>query len=250
MPSPDEAKALKATERKVFRTRQIPANLRRSPDDPEIDPDLTDYAGKLGRIYRAAATHAGARVVVDASKRPADAAGLQLAPGIDTYFVHVVRDPRAVAYSWQRPAQPGLAEFAPRRVAVMWGVVNAASIYISRWAGDRSILVRYEDFVRDPRRILESIVRMTGESARELPVDGSQVRLRAQHTAGANPRHAWDRVIELKEDDEWVRSMPPRQRALVTALSSPYLEAVCLPAAHRSPGDGGTVALPGRRALR
>ena len=57
-----------------------------------------DYA----RIYRAVAEVTGARVVVDASKGPALGQALAGAPGIDLRMLNVVRDPRAVAWSWQR----------------------------------------------------------------------------------------------------------------------------------------------------
>ena len=44
----------------------------------------------------------GAGVVVDISKRPLDAAVMAGVPDIDTYVLHVVRDPRAVVHSWRR----------------------------------------------------------------------------------------------------------------------------------------------------
>ncbi len=40
-------------------------------------------------------------------------------PGVTPYYVHLVRDSRAVAHSWQRK-KSGLAQFSPRRIAVHW----------------------------------------------------------------------------------------------------------------------------------
>ena len=44
----------------------------------------------------------GSTVVVDASKGPALGAALAGAPDVDLRMLNVVRDPRAVAWSWRR----------------------------------------------------------------------------------------------------------------------------------------------------
>ena len=44
----------------------------------------------------------GARVVVDSSRLPIEPVALGLVPGVDVRVAQVVRDPRAVVYSWKR----------------------------------------------------------------------------------------------------------------------------------------------------
>ncbi|HVT77479.1 MAG TPA: hypothetical protein VHD87_10645, partial [Acidimicrobiales bacterium] len=66
------------------------------------------FAAVTGRLYRAFATASGAHVVIDASKTPADAF-VAARSGVDTYVLHLVRDPRGVAYSVARRAGAGAA---------------------------------------------------------------------------------------------------------------------------------------------
>ena len=56
----------------------------------------------MGRLYRAIGEVTGARLIIDSSKVPSGAALLSHA-GVEAHLLHVVRDPRVVAYSWQRP---------------------------------------------------------------------------------------------------------------------------------------------------
>jgi hypothetical protein len=67
--------------------------------------DLYSYAAVASNLYTAIAHETGARVVIDSTKRPTDAALLRFLKDVDGYLVHLVRDPRAVAYSWQRRKQ-------------------------------------------------------------------------------------------------------------------------------------------------
>ena len=67
-----------------------------------VDPPLKDYLDLLDCTYRAIADISGSQVIIDSSKRPAHAALLHLVPHISPYFVHLVRDPRAVSYSRTR----------------------------------------------------------------------------------------------------------------------------------------------------
>src|SRR4051794_28113289 len=65
-----------------------------------------------GRLVSAIAGTTGAMVIVDSSKRAQDAAVLAALDDVDHYVLHMVRDPGAVAFSWQRrgknrpPARP------------------------------------------------------------------------------------------------------------------------------------------------
>ncbi len=97
--TPDVLDRLTALQRAAARQRHLPGMLgsRRRPSTA-----LVDLRTAYTRIYRAVAEVTGSRVVVDASKGPALGLALAGAPGIDLRMLNVVRDPRAVAWSWQR----------------------------------------------------------------------------------------------------------------------------------------------------
>jgi Sulfotransferase family len=64
--------------------------------------DLSAYSDLIRRLYDAIKAVSGARVIVDSSKSPTHALTLASLPGIKVDLVHLVRDPRAVAFSQQR----------------------------------------------------------------------------------------------------------------------------------------------------
>ena len=65
---------------------------------------VADYLLSLGLVKPAAVVEDDL-VVVDASKGPAFGLALAGAPGIDLRMLNVVRDPRAVAWSWKREVE-------------------------------------------------------------------------------------------------------------------------------------------------
>src|SRR5437773_2056276 len=82
----------------------------------------------LGQIYHGIHTASGCRVIVDSSKLPAYGHVVSHLPEVDLYVVHLVRDPRATAYSWLRKkAAPDRKEGMmqrqrPLHAAALWTV--------------------------------------------------------------------------------------------------------------------------------
>ena len=89
---------------------------------------------------------------------------------------------------------------------------------------DRYLLLRYEDFVSDPKRALEQILEFVEEAPLPLPlVDESTVRLAPTHSVSGNPSRFKTGTVELRDDREWVHEMRTVDRLFVTALTSPLL---------------------------
>src|SRR5262249_31178566 len=61
-----------------------------------------EHAATMARTYRAIAEITGATVIIDSTKIPGEAALLPSVEGVDPLYLHLVRDPRAVAHSWSR----------------------------------------------------------------------------------------------------------------------------------------------------
>jgi len=217
--------------RSSFRTRHVP---RLWWDAVRHRQPVPEYAQILDRLYQGLAETSGAAVLVDGSKRPADAL---IAHGLDDvylYLVHMVRDPRAVAYSWTRdkPSPGGLgdgARMGRRRPDVStreWLFFNAAFMTVVRASvGRRRYMpVHYEDLVREPRATTAAIVEFLGERPIGLPfVDDHTVELRATHNASGNPNRFQTGPVEIRLDDEWRRAMSPRDRRVATLWSAPLL---------------------------
>ena len=224
-----DAQQIYRWERAAIRQRYALRFLH-SPQETHRSPSLTSYIEAAGRLYKAMAEVSGAAVVVDSSKRAQYAAVLKLIPEIDPYWLHLVRDPRAVSYSWQRhKASPGgyTAEM-PRRTPTTstwhWALSSLFGEALRRRVEDRYLCVRYEDFVRHPETTLRTIGDFVGRREASLPVKNENtVELGTNHTAGGNPDRLNTGTVQLRSDDEWIEKQLPLHRLTVTSMALPLL---------------------------
>jgi hypothetical protein len=205
--------------------------------------------GRLLRVYRAAARVADASVLIDASKSPPYAINLLDAENIELYFLHLVRDPRAVAHSWsrKRASKDAPGDYLPRysvlKCILYWYVFNLAGLYFRRRRGVRYRLLRYEDFSYQPRETVEAVLRENDLSAEGLDWHNSHTaRVVPQHSISGNPSRFDTGVIRIKPDEEWRSAMSAPRRWLVTLLCAPLLpvfgyrfDARALPACSKLP---------------
>ncbi|HVV37154.1 MAG TPA: sulfotransferase [Acidimicrobiales bacterium] len=180
------------------------------------------YAALTGRVYAAFADATNARVVVDASKLPTDAY-VAAKSGVDAYVLHVVRDPRGIAYSLARRADAE-AHAHPRQVmlaSALWAGRNATAVALRHVVGaDRFLTLRYEDLAADPSGTMARVACFVGEDA-VLPVgtDGT-VLLPTAHTPTGEGRFV-ARPVALSEDRAWVAALGAADFRLTTALTAP-----------------------------
>jgi len=236
---------LTSLQRAASRQRHLPGLVaRRAPSEA-----LTELRAEYARIYRAVAEVTSSSVVVDASKGPALGLALAGAPGIDLRMLNVVRDPRAVAWSWQRHVERPHAtsgadqmwRIPAHRSAAQWSALQLEIKVIAAWGGIRSARLRYEDFVADP---VGTLVTATGTlgvplSPADLPVvDAGRLAIGPSHGLSGNPGRFRSGTVELRRDDRWTTQMRSTDRAVVTALTLPLLKAYGYPA------TVGSVAAP------
>jgi hypothetical protein len=202
------------------RTRHLPLHLAR------VEPGSERYREDLGALYRALQAETGCRVIVDSSKSPAYGRVLAGIPGLDVRVVHLVRDPRAVAYSWVRKKlqrdEPGRARsmrsHGPAASSLYWNLLNESTRLLWR----DHLLVRYEDFVERPQGTVDEIMAFAGEPAGELGWTGArELELEPTHTVSGNPSRFDHGTVALRADDEWRRALPQRDRRIVELITRP-----------------------------
>jgi hypothetical protein len=211
------------------RTRHVPLML--SPwGRRTLASRLGKYTGCLERLYQAVKESTESKVIVDSSKMPSYGYALGMAPGIDLYVVHLIRDSRAAAYSLLKEPRSDADErtYLPRVNAVksslLWDAWNASSEALWRGSSGWYMRLRYEDFVEEPQRAVEEILVMLGESGRRLSfLREREVELGIAHTVAGNPNRFRSGLVRLRRDDEWVYKMRGRDRALVMLLTLPLL---------------------------
>jgi hypothetical protein len=238
----DVFRRLAELQRAAARQRHLVGMLtsRRSPSGA-----LSDLREAFARIYNAVAQVTGSNVVVDASKGPAFGQALAGAPDVDLRMLNVVRDPRAVAWSWKRQverphATSGTAQMwriPAHRAAAQWSTLQLEMAAIAGLGNNRSARLHYEDFVADPVGALVAATTALGIPLEpdELPtVRDGRVALAPSHGLSGNPSRFRSGTIELRSDDRWASDMPTKDRAVVTALTLPLLMAYGYPTDHRA----------------
>jgi hypothetical protein len=197
--------------------RDVPAMLLRERRE---SPPLDDLHRSLSALYTAIAEETGCRVIVDSSKAPAWGRLVERAPGIDLHVLHVVRDPHASGYSWQRAENEQNPN--PVRFGLIWSIWNAEIEALWRRHPGRYLAVRYEDFVAEPKPTIERILSFAGETPGALPfADEGTVELAPTHTvAGHRTRFDAGRVA-LKADDDWRGRLPRPSRLAISSLTWP-----------------------------
>ncbi len=212
------------------RTRHIPRMLT-SRGRENLKGRMGKFLDASARLYEAILSVTGSRVIVDSSKEPAYGYAMSMVPELDVRVLHLIRDPRAAAYSWlKKKAQPDSEdrEFMHRKSAldsaVLWDVWNASIEALWHGSGQNRRL-RYEDFIADPKDSFGRILDLLGEPDAGLPLVGErEVKLGISHTVSGNPNRFDTGSVALRQDDEWTKEMKPSDRNLVTGLTFPLLK--------------------------
>lgn len=183
--------------------------------------EIREHAALMALTYRAIAERTDARVIVDTTKIPGEAALLAHLEGVTPYYVHLVRDPRAVAQSWSRPKQ--YCYVMPSRTSTAyWHGFNVASQAITRRHPERSLFLRYEEFAADPAGTIDALLRLCGADPAGNPMRGRAIELHTNHTVTGNPdRFSTGATVIRDRDDSWRTGLPLPARLTAATLSWP-----------------------------
>jgi Sulfotransferase family len=239
----DWADIVIARQRACARTRHTWRILRHGPRGDQAQA----HAALMTEIYHAVAARTGARLIVDTTKIPGEAALLPHLDQISPYYVHLVRDPRAVAQSWSQEKEYCYIMPAGKSTAY-WHGFNTASAAITRRYPDRSMFLRYEDFTADPAGTIGALLRLCGTDPQASPVQGRTVELHANHTVTGNPdRFLSGATVIRPTDNPWQSSLPTQAKLAVLAWSWPQFHRYGYRYAgtfRRQPADADVTATP------
>jgi hypothetical protein len=212
--------------RRGTRARQIPAMLGGARRRARFLRRLDELPAVLEALYDAIAATGGARIVVDSSKLPTYGRVLGSVPAVELIPLHLVRDPRATAYSWLRkrplPDKDGafMQQQGVLRSSALWTIWNSTPAMF--WPNNEP--VRYETLIRSPRATIEAIVERAGGDPADGPfVSDNEVDLRPTHGVAGNPSRFVTGKVTLRPDEEWRERMRSVDRQIVTALTLPLL---------------------------
>jgi hypothetical protein len=197
------------------------------------------YAGLTRAFFESIRAVSGKPIIVDSTKSPIRAFAHSLVPGIDLYLVHLVRDGRGIVIShrksyredlpvstmWDHESFPMWKALVRRRVlyllsVVRWTVQNLAAEWVcTRLGPKKTMRLRYEDFVADPKGALErigSLIELDLTDVAEAASSGQPMQ--AGHNVGGN-RTKKSGTITLRPDaQEWRTALSPAEKRLLWLL--------------------------------
>ena len=191
------------------------------------------YTEILRALYGAVFQVTGAEVIVDSSNIPSHALLLREVSEIDLRVLHLIRDSRGVAHSWQKVVEKKvttgdpqyLPRFGPLGSSARWLVYNAQTSALARLSVPYRRLL-YEDLMIRPLQRTREILEFAGLSVPDerLPfIAPDEVRLEPNHTVDGNPIRFSTGSTRLRMDEEWRRKLPSLDRSVVTLATMPGL---------------------------
>lgn len=227
----EDARDIVGWQRQLSALRRRPAVVRGRVRDPALMAAIECYTEVIAQTHRALGRVTGASTVIDTSKRAHDASIVERSP-LEHLVIHIVRDPRAVAYSWTRvkpiPGAGGglqMARRGPVRSTLRWTENCVGAVLLRRHvAPERWTFLRYEDFTASPRTSVETLLDFLDAPAAANPIEGDRgVRLAPNHTVAGNPNRHRSGLVPIREDVEWRTRGRRRDRLLVSALARPWM---------------------------
>lgn len=226
----EELSQIAALQLKVDAIRLIPQVFFKSLRGKSYRCDAEQYCQELARLFRGIRAASGAQIIVDSSKTPMHGRLLMETPGLRVHTIHLTRDSRAVAYSWQRKKdrpeihwkREAMPQYGALKSAVWWNGANLTAEWLAR--GATYVQFRYEDFLQAPQATLASFLQKAGlpPLAEGVLADG-QIEVGVQHTVAGNPGRFRTGPVVLKPDNEWLGSFRGSSRAMVDVLTFPWL---------------------------
>ena len=186
------------------------------------------YARLTRAFFESIRAVSGKPLIVDSTKSPVRAFAHSLVPGIDLYVVHLVRDGRGVIASRRKTFKKDLRAgimwdhegYPMWRTIVRWIGLNLAAEWVcTRLGPKKSMRLRYEDFVADPKGALErigSLIELDLSEVADAACSGKPMQ--AGHNIGGN-RTKKSEIITLRPDaQEWRAALSPTEQRLSWTL--------------------------------
>lgn len=224
--------SLYTIQRKVDRIRFIPGMLNKSLAGDEFTRNHAIYAATLRKIYAAIHDITDSHTIVDASKDMSTLYLLREMEDVKLRVLHLVRDSRAVAYSWTREKLREnvvgevayMDRYSPQRSAFDWIYRNRMT-EMSRGRTDGYMRLHYEELIAEPTEVIGRIARFI-----ELPepnldfIEGGEIEFsKESHALAGNPMRFQKGTIKLRMDSAWQNEFKKADKAIVTMLTWPML---------------------------
>lgn len=190
----------------------------------ELAAGHRQFINELGRFLRMVTEVTDAEILVDSSKSPELALALSLVDGVDIWVLNLVRDPRAVATSWEKKSGRSMA----MKQTTEWAYRQKVLEQWSQILAERSKVVKYEDFTAAPQDTVNDILRWAG-AEREIVFTSqnhAEVNWARQHLyPPANETFLAEKRsnIDVVESTSWNDAKHAKLHATVESMLAPSM---------------------------
>ena len=226
---PEDARNLGRLERTLclWQRMSLPFSVRRKIAKSE---HFRPVANARIQLYRSIAEVAQASWIVDSGKD--SRFGMFFSCLYENNFdtVHIVRDPRGVAFSKTKSVKSDSdSRYLPRRPPVIaayhWLVENLVIQIALKRLSASYIRIRYEDMAADPETVIREVAHSMKIRAGQETLGKTEKHEAYFHWVAGNPgvRQAGDSHLQIRLDEDWRYRMPLVQRLLVTVICAPLM---------------------------
>lgn len=189
-----------------------------------------EYIENWSRLYLAIQEVSGKDFIIDTSKSFSHFSNLLQANDFTIHVVHLVRDSRAVAYSWQRkkenPFWMGQQRYMPRlslaQSSIRWLTVNL-NFDLFRERTETYQLIRYEDVMDNPQQDLSKIIDRLCMEEKLNFLNKREFTKPVMHSVSGNAIRFDISNITLKPDEAWKHNLSSLKKTFTTLLTLPLL---------------------------
>jgi len=214
----------------VSRMRFLPFLILPSIRTTEYSINLKEYLQLLEKLYESIYKISKKSFIVDSSKVPPHAFVLCNSPNIELYVIHLIRDLRAVVFSRLRKKlhqKVDNKKVYMIRKSVPSSILEWYSYNLTFFAFRNKFkkykIVLYEELIKNPKRVLKSILNWLGINKYSLDFFKSEniVFFDKYHSVYGNPIRFKNGEVEIKLDDEWRKALPFYYKSFLKLISFP-----------------------------
>lgn len=184
----------------------------------------SEYFKHLTELYDAIESITGSRVIVDSTKASWYGFILGMLPNIDLYVLHIVRSPQGVCHSLAKRKKQGEKEsqwYNPWHASLSWNLKNSAVEILLKHPAQNYSIMRYEDFIGNPKASVKTILDFIKEPLNTLPFeDEYTVRMSTDHIITGSPSsRSQTGMVRLNLDQKWKTDMTKLDKSIIEGLT-------------------------------
>jgi len=193
------------------------------------------YQKAIKDLYDSIFEVTNASIIIDSSKIAPFVNVVAQMEDFERYVLHLVRDPRAVAHSWQKTIRREdvdastnlfMEKRTPARSSIRWQLVNQFAEALKKHPSIKYQYLKYENFAAKPDQYIADILKFLDLPVEAIPVEkGNTIHLKREDFGiWGNPNvRTQKNIVKVKMDDQYKVELPWKDRMIATIYAMPLL---------------------------